>query len=200
MKRRYLELALLSIGVLLLGKGVWSLATYSAFERHPEWFFKAEHHTSLHSFSPDLLPIALHASNGLEQVSDLQVLGKLEVPRLGMSVLVVEGDNEEKLSLAAGHLSNTAPLGQEGNSVVAGHRDTSFWPLRKIRLGDRVRVRAGNTYDYVVNRVQIVSPEDVSVLVATPDKRSLTLITCYPFRFIGSAPKRFIVQATIPHT
>ena len=117
-----------------------------------------------------------------------------------MSVLVVEGDDEEKLRLAAGHLSGTAMLGAQGNAVVAGHRDTSFWPLRKIRIGDRVRVRAMKSYEYVVNSIQVVSADDVSVLEGGNRTRTLTLVTCYPFRYFGTAPKRFIVKATIPQT
>ncbi len=201
MKRRSAEFILLFAGACLLVKGGWNLANYAAFQSHPEWYLKSVRQASAAMDSPKaLLPIALHPPHGLEDITDLQVLGKLEVPRLGMSVLVVEGDDEKKLGLAAGHLSGTATLGQNGNAVVAGHRDTSFWPLRKIRLGDRVRIRSGKTYEYVVSSVRIVSADDVSVLRGNPDKRTLTMVTCYPFRYFGSAPKRFIVQATMPRS
>ena len=189
-KRRYAELILVVAGASLLIKGGWDLANYTAFQSHPEWFVHATKPSS------PLLPISVRSNGGLNNLSDLQVLGRVEVPRLGMSVLVVEGDNEEKLGLAAGHMPGSAALGQSGNAVIAGHRDTSFWPLRKIRIGDRVRVRSSRTYEYIVNDVRIVKPDDVSVLSNTKQK-TLTLVTCYPFRYFGSAPQRFIVQATI---
>lgn len=116
-----------------------------------------------------------------------------------MSVIVVEGDDEAKLGLAAGHMTGTASFGEKGNAVVAGHRDTAFWPLRKIRLGDRIRIRSGRTYEYIVSSIRVVGPNDVSVLRGN-EKRLLTLVTCYPFRYIGSAPKRLIVQANISAT
>lgn len=196
MKRRYAEILLLSASACLLAKGGWNLLNYTAFQRHPEWFSRPASRAVL-ADRGSLLPVSVHSSTALDNIKDLQVLGRLEVPRLGMSVLVVEGDDEAKLSLAAGHMVGTASLGAVGNAVVAGHRDTAFWPLRKIRLGDQVRIRTARTYEYVVSSIRVVSPDDVSVLRSN-DKRMLTLVTCYPFRYIGSAPKRLIVQAIIP--
>jgi sortase A len=86
--------------------------------------------------------------------------------------------------------------GQNGNIVLAGHRDTFFWPLRKIELKDRIRVVVPpNEYEYEVASVRIVEPEETSVL-QSKGIEELTLVTCYPFRFIGPAPDRFIVSAT----
>ncbi len=178
-------------------RGGWALANYAAFQSHPEWYRGAPKQALLNSADTGiLLPLLFHEPSDLGGVASLHVLGKLEVPRLRMSVLVVEGDDERKLGLAAGHLPGSAGFGEKGNAVVAGHRDTSFWPLRKIRIGDRVRVRAAKTYEYVVNSVRIVGPEDISVLRST-DNGTLTLVTCYPFRYFGAAPKRFIVQAIL---
>jgi LPXTG-site transpeptidase (sortase) family protein len=196
-KRRHAEFLLALGGACLIIKGGWALANYAAFQSHPEWYSRAPKQALLNSADTGaLLPLLFHAPNDLSGVASLHVLGKLEIPRLAMYVLVVEGDDEQKLGLAAGHLSGTPGFGQMGNTVVAGHRDTSFWPLRKIRIGDRVRVRAGRTDEYVVSSVRIVNPDDLSVLGNT-DKRTLTMVTCYPFRYFGSAPKRFIVQAIL---
>lgn len=98
-------------------------------------------------------------------------------------------------SVGAGHLPETPLPWLDGNSVIAGHRDTDFRPLRRIREGDMIRFRAADTaIDYVVRETTIVAPTDVTVL--RPTSRSvLTLITCYPFTYIGPAPKRFIVRA-----
>ena len=109
--------------------------------------------------------------------------------------MVAEGDGEDTLSLALGHIPSTALPGQEGNVAVAGHRDTIFRGLRDIRKNDLIlfETRAGK-YAYRVERTEIVKPSQVSVLKAG-STRELTLVTCYPFHYVGSAPDRFIVKA-----
>jgi len=124
-----------------------------------------------------------------------ETVGRLEVPRLGLSVIVAEGDNDQTLDIAAGHLPDTPLPWQPGNSAVAAHRDSYFRPLKAIRQNDDVRLTtAQGTFSYKVKKVAIVRPEDLSVLRET-DTPTLTLITCYPFSYIGHVPKRFIVQA-----
>ena len=131
-----------------------------------------------------------------------ELLGRLEIPRLGISALVAEGAEDGTLRTAIGHLSDTPLPGELGNAALAAHRDTHFRELRNVRVGDRVRVLSWTgEVEFEVTGTQIVGPNDVSVLEPTADA-SLTLITCYPFGYIGNAPKRFIVQATrvSPHT
>jgi sortase A len=125
----------------------------------------------------------------------LKIVGRLEIPRLDIDVLVIEGDEQDALSLAAEHLAGTAAFGA-GNTVIAAHRDAEFRHLRRICIGDRLRVRAAKTYIYVVKRIQVVPASDITALrqAATP---VLTLVTCYPFRYVGDAPERFIVQAEL---
>jgi sortase A len=124
-----------------------------------------------------------------------QLIGRLEIPRVQMSVMVVDGDDEGTLKTAAGHLPDTPLPWEFGNSAIAGHRDSFFRPLRDVHANDRVRlVTPQGTFHYVVARLRVVEPDDVSVL-ATSDRSSITLVTCYPFNYIGQAPKRFIVQA-----
>jgi sortase A len=114
-----------------------------------------------------------------------------------MSVLVVDGADEKSLALGAGRINGTAQIGEHGNAVIAGHRDMAFGALRDIRAGDEVRVAAGGTtYKYIVNRTRIVEPNDVSVLRSNGVAK-LTLITCYPFSYVGDAPKRYVVEAEI---
>lgn len=123
------------------------------------------------------------------------MVGRLEVPRLGLSVMVVEGDEEETLSLAAGHLPDTPWPWQPGNSAIAGHRDTFFRPLKNVRVHDAVRlVTLRGTFDYTVTSTRIVDADDLSVLDASGSS-VLTLVTCYPFGLLGSAPQRFVVRA-----
>lgn len=119
----------------------------------------------------------------------------LGIRRLGLSVLVIEGADESELKLGAGHIPGTSLPGDGGNIGVAGHRDTFFRPLRQIRKDDNIQVKTHDReYAYTVVSTEIVGPDDVHVL-APLGHEALTLVTCYPFNFIGSAPKRFIVRA-----
>jgi sortase A len=107
----------------------------------------------------------------------------------------LEGDDERALRIAAGHLRSTPLPWQEGNSVVAAHRDTFFRPLQHVRTGDYLLlVTAHGTLEYQVSRLRVVAADDWWVVHAADDT-DLMLITCYPFNFVGPAPRRFIVQA-----
>jgi sortase A len=122
-------------------------------------------------------------------------LGVLRIPRLHLEVPVLEGTDDYTLNRAVGHIADTAPPGTDGNSGIAGHRDGYFRVLKDIVTGDVIELETlRGTESYRVERTWIVQPEDVSVLDHT-DTRSLTLVTCYPFYFVGSAPQRFIVRA-----
>lgn len=126
-----------------------------------------------------------------------RVLGRLEIPTLGVSTIVREGEDARTLQLAVGHIAGTALPGTAGNMGLAGHRDTFFRRLREIDPGDVIRlVTVEGTYTYVVDSTQIVDPDDLWVLDPTPEP-SLTLVTCYPFTYLGSAPERFIVRARL---
>jgi sortase A len=122
-------------------------------------------------------------------------LGRIEVKAIGLSAIILEGVEDTTLRRAVGHIPGTAPLGQRGNVALAAHRDTFFSGLRNIRLNDEITLTTVNgNYRYRVASTQVVAPEDTEVLDATAGNM-LTLVTCYPFNFIGSAPKRFIVRA-----
>jgi sortase A len=125
------------------------------------------------------------------------VVGRLEIPRLSLSTVVFEGADAEVLERGAGHLPGSALPGDRGNTVLAAHRDTFFRSLRGIRVGDVVKVhRPPKDSIYVVQSARVVEPDEVDVLKPTKDP-ALTLITCYPFRFIGPAPERFVVRAVL---
>ena len=126
------------------------------------------------------------------------LIGRVAIPRLNLSAVVREGVDEETLRRAVGHVPSTQLAGTEGNFAIAAHRDTLFRALKDIKIGDRVAFEApGATYDYRVISTQIVKPSDVSVLKPQGDQKLLTMITCYPFYYVGSAPKRFIVTARL---
>lgn len=123
------------------------------------------------------------------------LLGRIDLPRVGVSAIVREGDDTAVLRRAVGHIPETVLPGEPGNAGLAGHRDTFFRGLRNVRSGDRIVVTTPHTtVQYEVRSTRIVEPTEVSVLEPTPES-TLTLVTCYPFNYIGAAPKRFIVQA-----
>ena len=122
-------------------------------------------------------------------------IGTLEIPRLGISSVVLEGDDVAALLLGVGHLADTPLPWHDGNSVFAAHRDTFFRPLAGIRRNDIIRFSTADAeFEYVVKEMKVVEPTDLAVLDPTPSA-TLTLITCYPFDYIGPAPSRFIVKA-----
>jgi sortase A len=125
------------------------------------------------------------------------LVGRVEVPRLDISAIAREGADARTLRSAVGHVPSTALPGDRGNAAFAGHRDSFFRGLRGIRAGDRIIVTTEDgRHDYVVRETRVVKPTDVSVLDPTPEP-TLTLVTCYPFSYIGPAPNRFIVRATL---
>jgi sortase A len=124
-------------------------------------------------------------------------VARLEAPTIGLAATVLEGSDDRTLGRAAGHIEETAFPGEPGNVGIAGHRDTTFRPLRDLKVGDRLRVTtADRILEYRVASTAIVRPEDVHVLDPTPQP-TLTLVTCYPFTYVGNAPKRYIVQARL---
>lgn len=123
------------------------------------------------------------------------VIARLELPRLQLSTPVLEGSDDATLSRGAGHIEDTPLPGEAGNVGIAGHRDTVFRALRNARVGDLVDLRtADRVLRYRIAKTLIVKPDDVYVLDSTGEP-TLTLVTCYPFEYIGHAPKRFIIQA-----
>jgi sortase A len=121
----------------------------------------------------------------------------LRIPKIHVEVPVLEGTDDLTLNRGVGHVVGTANPGKNGNMAIAGHRDGFFRGLKDIGVGDTIEmVTLGRAETYIINRIAIVDHTDISVL-APSQRASLTLITCYPFYFIGSAPKRYIVQAFV---
>jgi sortase A len=186
---KWLERSLLAIGVVL---AVWC-ASVIIEQRRTASLAIPEQHVTVKSLPGD----AGTAGTGgtLEAPATGSVIGKLIAPGLGLSVTVLEGSDDATLARGAGHIEDTPFPGDRGNVGIAGHRDTIFRALRRVKVGDEFDVKtATGLYRYRVRRSLIVKPEDVYVLDPT-EKPTLTLVTCWPFEFIGHAPKRFIVQA-----
>ena len=126
---------------------------------------------------------------------DLELTGRVEIERLGLDAMVQEGADEATLSRAVGHIPGTSVPWNGGNVALAAHRDTFFRGLGDLRPGDRIRLTTlRGSYEYAVDSTRVVSPASVEVL-ATTGEPQLTLVTCWPFHYIGPAPMRYIVRA-----
>jgi sortase A len=127
--------------------------------------------------------------------SDL--VGRLEIPRIGVRAIIAEGIDSRTLRRAVGHLPGTAMPGEDGNVVIAGHRDTFFRALKEVRPDDILRITTPHgRFEYVVQITAVVEPTRTDVLSPTGEP-SVTLVTCYPFYLVGNAPDRFIVRARL---
>jgi len=140
---------------------------------------------------PGSLPVAIRRAPGLSG----GLIGRVEVPRLDLSAIVIEGSDSVVLQRAVGHVPGTALPGESGNIAITGHRDTFFRPLRNIRQADLIRFTTPKEkFWYRVTSISVVAPDDVAVLGAGKGEE-LTMITCFPFSFVGAAPRRFVVRA-----
>jgi sortase A len=128
--------------------------------------------------------------------ADPLVLGRIEIPRIGVSAILREGDDDATLAVAVGHIPGTAGPGESGNIALAGHRDSFFRALRGIRRHDSIWIHTPRLREeYQVDSTEVVGPGETKVLEPTGNA-VLTLVTCYPFKWIGHAPNRFIVRAS----
>jgi sortase A len=124
-----------------------------------------------------------------------EAIGRIDIPRLGISAVVRHGEDDKTLKVAVGHLPGTPRPGKPGNSVLAAHRDTFFRPLENVRQGDQIVMTVPQgKYFFSVTKTHVVDPKDVWVMNPT-EASVLTLVTCYPFSYVGNAPRRFIVHA-----
>ena len=200
----FLERALLVVAIVALGWYVTSRLTtviYQAWQNRSLDALRQEQQAQRDGrdvYLPPSTPFGRsgQAPGGAARVIPRRPLvGRIEVPRIGLSAIVREGVDDRTLDRAVGHVPETALPGEAGNVAFAGHRDTFFRPLRHVRAGDRIVVTTPEgEFDYVVRETRVVPPTDVSVLDPTP-RPTLTLVTCHPFNFVGNAPNRFIVRA-----
>ena len=199
---RWLQRAFLLLGVVLLA--VWSGAFFESY--------------GYQSFESKRLEVALRkaqsdsarakvqapvrrATGGSREAPVVppkdraEVLGRIEIPRLGITAIFADGVDHGTLKRAVGHVPSSAMPGRPGNCALAGHRDTFFRGLGEVRESDLIRlVTVEGTYTYQVEWTVVVDPRRVDLLDST-DTSALTIVTCYPFKFVGRAPKRFVVRA-----
>ena len=199
---RWLERGALIIGLLCLG--LWARAQLRS------WAFQSAESKKLATARREVVP-APAGTPGPEvsrerrtrattkkpakSARPVAAIGRIEIPRLRIQAMVAEGTDARTLDLAVGHIASTAPPGSPGNCGLAGHRDTFFSGLGGVRAGDLVRFSSRErTYTYEVQWSRVVDPDRVDTLDPTPVP-SLTLVTCYPFTYVGRAPQRFVVRA-----
>jgi sortase A len=190
----WLERILVAVGLVSLGYYGFMTAEARHFQREQIAVFESQQARARAPLAPPPDAPTRPAAPG-PPASPPGVLALLEIPRLNISTPVLAGDDSDTLDIAVGHLPDTPLPWEKGNSAMAAHRDGLFRPLRNIRVGDDVRVKSEHgELTYRVRETKVVMPDDLSVLASTGN-HTLTLITCYPFNFVGNAPKRFIVHA-----
>jgi sortase A len=172
----------LAFGLLALGYSIYVVVDAHAYQAYEQSQFETKVENGGRELPP---PLIVQGS----------VIGEIQVPRLHLKAIVVQGDSHTILRRAVGHIPETALPGNPGNVALAGHRDTFFRPLRDIRLGDTIILKtATGDFQYRVESTQVVAAANVEVLNAS-NGRTLTLITCFPFDYLGAAPNRFVVRA-----
>jgi sortase A len=181
------------LGCVALGVCAFAYFNAGAFQAFERWHFEkallaGPRGLAGPSPSPSVQSLRLAAKEGVP-------LGRIEVPRLAISVIVAEGTKQRTLRLAAGHIPGTAFPDEPGNVGIAGHRDMFFRKLQEIRQGDIITFTTlAGSPEYSVEWTRVVKPKDIDVLDVS-SQPVLTLITCYPFYYVGPAPERFIVRA-----
>lgn len=211
MRFRRIEFALLVLGVALLG--VWAGARVHSFlgyragiARFAANVGSAPANTPSSLIDPDLGSQVNFRLWSVKRISAYEEsllqktdppLAVLRIPKIDLEVPVFNNTDDLTLNRGVGRILGTAQLGGAGNLGIAGHRDGFFRGLQNIALGDVLELaEPSGTRRYVVSQIRIVTPEDTSVLDAT-SVPTLTLVTCFPFYFVGHAPKRYIVTATL---
>jgi len=207
-KLRLLEIFLWAAAATAAGVFVWATLDRTVFQAFEQWRFEREldeSHRQPRQPAPQERaketppekpePPSPPPTPPRRVLAPGDLVGRIEIPRLGLTAVIVEGTSTRCLRRAVGHIEGTSLPGEGGNTGLAGHRDTFFRALRNIRDGDQILLDTlDGTFRYVVESMRIVKPQHVEVLGATAAP-ALTLVTCYPFNYIGSAPKRFIVRA-----
>jgi sortase A len=183
---------MLWIRCILLTAGVLALS-YVTFTLIDAWLYQKR---AMMTLEKQIYAEEQHRS-GLPKIvaKEGDVLGRMEIPRLKLSVAILQGTTPQTLRLGAGHIDGTAFPGEIGDIGIAGHRDTFFRALKDIRRDDEIQLQSASGIAlYAVDWIQITAPDDGSI-VSSATQSAITLVTCYPFHYIGAAPERYVVHA-----
>jgi sortase A len=191
---RWAASVLLTCGVVALGFAAYVIIDARLYQSAERKRFDRTRQDAA-AASPATAGTTMPSAVALPVPTDGASIGEIQISRLGLRAIVVQGESAPVLRRGVGHLSDTALPGEVGNVVLAGHRDTFFRPLSGVRAGDSITLKTRDgEFEYQVESTSVVTPNAIQVLEPTGG-RTLTLITCYPFSYIGAAPNRFIVHA-----
>jgi sortase A len=194
---RWVYRFLLCAGVVALALFAWHYFEATYYQEQYERAFEQLEAEGPHPATRDRGGESSTANRPEDEVSELShLVGRLEIGRIDLDVMVLNGADTASLRRGAGWIRRTATPGAPGNMGIAGHRDTHFRPLEQVRKGDRIDLTTvgGRRFQYQVAWIAVVDPSQLEVIGPT-EAPALTLITCYPFDYIGRAPRRFVVRA-----
>jgi sortase A len=185
----YAQRVLFIVGLLAVSYAAYSYVARFGYQRYQSWKFDRAL-----ARGPEQGPLSVSGPSTAKPAADA-LIGRIVIPRLKITAIVSEGVGRT-LGLAVGHIPSTAMPGKPGNVGLAAHRDTLFRNLKNVRRDDEITLTTlQGKYVYRVLWFKIVAPTEISVLEPSAGEETLTLVTCYPFYFVGHAPKRFIVRA-----
>jgi sortase A len=194
---KWTQRALLACAILLLGFCAFVLGDARIFQRreNAELDRLLRERRAASGTTPQRASFPSSPSRKHPEAAMAGLIGRFAIPRLLVSTIVAEGVGNGTLRRAIGHIPGTALPGQPGNVGLAGHRDGFFRPLKDLRIKDEIQFSTPRgDFKYQVESMVIVEPDDVAVL-ASSEENVLTLVTCYPFYYVGAAPRRLIVRA-----
>jgi sortase A len=197
--RRAARVLLFMVAVACLGIYSYSYVYRTAYQLYEGWQFDHEAPAPVKEKKRVALPVVLpdpdHGTRAPKESIAASVIGRISIPRLHISAIVEEGIDDVTLLRAVGHIPGTALPGETGNIGIAGHRDTFFRALKDLQPHDDIDFTThSGSFHYTVESLTVVEPDNVGVL-KSEGGQALTIVTCFPFHYIGSAPRRFIVHA-----
>lgn len=186
---------LFGVAIGCLGYSAWSLLDLKVRQQRDSRLFDEARQEMASAPPPESSPSPSMKPSAPARAT-LPSIGRLTVPRVGLVAMIEEGDDDGTLRHALGHIPGTALPGSRGNIAIAGHRDSLFRGLEDLRRDDEIDLDTlSGSYRYRVDEITVIAPDNTSVLAPTRTNM-LTLVTCFPFHYIGPAPRRYVVRAT----
>lgn len=187
--KSWISLFIIGVGLVLLGIGTWQQINMKI--KTKETLTIAENMANKYSETP-----LKKKKNKVNKSRSGDIIGLLIIPRIKSKLAILEGTDPDDLEKGVGHYKGSYLPGKNGQIVLSGHRDTVFRHVGELKIGDPLMVKLPTgVYSYTITHIKIVDSKDTSVITLQNKKEELILTTCYPFRYIGNAPKRYIIYA-----
>jgi len=186
-----LPLFIVLAGMILFGVGIWQYAD-----------MKIQTKASLKQAKVVIGKQPVNASKKKAEASQPvgidEAMGLLIIPKIKAELAIIEGTDPDDLEKGVGHYKGSFLPGEKGQIVLSGHRDTVFRKVGELKLGDRLNMKMPNgSFTYEITKTKIVNSDDTSIITLQHQQEELILTTCYPFRYVGNAPKRYIIYAKL---